>query len=253
MTTTPATTPTGDRIAEAAAAPTPRDAVAALYPGWGLVADGCPNIHCFILHRDDQWIAGTFLTKSQADVYWPDMDVALREAYLHDALTKNVTVSGAAEDLLNAVTAAATATDDSAPGPAQIAATLLDLLDDATRASHLTLLALSPTGNTSLPAELLRAYNDTNRGTFGMYFHYAPGADTPVTTETAANTPTATVHTKLNRANNGRDEWSLGNPVRVAAARPFFDRHRNSPHYNEIRANLRFQLRDPDGNVIDEA
>lgn len=240
-------------IAKAAAAPTPRHAVAVLYPGWGLVADGghYHADHHFIVHAGNQWVAATVRIKDRLeDRYWADLDIDARASFIREAITTQVTATGTAEDLFNAITAAADGQDK--PALAELGATVLGLLDDTSRTAHLTLLALGPTDSLSFNASLFHDYqNITKHRVLPMYRHYTPSTEQPVTTETAAQTITYTVHSKFFRPIDSDDDWSPWTPgqsVHLPDATAYVNHARtvimNSTH--------RLQLRDPDGNVLDE-
>lgn len=254
--------------------PTPRHLLAVLYPGWGLVADGgnYRGVCNFIVHRDHRWVAGTLHTAmDDADDTddWARMSTGDRTTAIYDTLTTLIRATGTAENLLAAIIAAAEAPEDpdraeprtsaDQPDCATLGAAVLDLLDPDTRAAHLTLLALDPTDSMSFAATLLYAHRRiTDHTALPLYRHYTPGVDTPVTTETAAETPTATFHTRYrdnsefgaHSADNGHwTAWSTGQPVYPATATAFLNRARET----NTHTNVQFQLRDPDGHVIDQA
>lgn len=237
-------------IAEAAAAPTPRHAIAVLYPSWGLVADGgnTPGTHRYILHRTDQWVASTVMTLDFDGRDWADMSTFTRSNVISDTLKFRFAATGSADDLLRAIIAAANGLNE--PVYTELGVAVLDLLDEPTRDSHLMLLGLAPADSMTFASALLwelRRAADTS--TLPLYRHYTPGTDEPVTTEVAANTPTHTIHVRSRgTVSETWGPWTPGQPVHLDHAAAYLAANRIDRH----RGVVEFELRDPDGNVLDE-
>lgn len=249
----PMTTPgrvTHDAIDTAAQAATPRDAIAALYPDWGLVADGGnqPGFHHAIVHRDHTWVALTLTIKDFAETHWPALGPTTRLTYLTAALDRATIATGTTDDLLHTLLNHGTTTDDYRL--AELTAAALDLHNPDTRTAHHTLIALTPG---RWPTTLRQVIDQiATHQHLPLYRNYTPGTDEPITTQTAAGTPTHTIHTqnpiRTRNPRQGWRPWTPGHPVHP---------HTVTPYLAHIRTRrltyIRLQHRDPDGNVLDEA